>query len=384
MSKHLKVILWCLMTVGFIFGYAGLILPGQTAILETPRPGEFQYQRLHIFLFNLVAGGTVLLYFTEGKRRLSWRGWTYLVASLAFSISAFMNRYLPAILLAALLAAIIESVRVEKFTFFPSDFFKFSVPVANKFYQAALLCLSIGLLICAAVMLDNQYLHFLNLPLLLLDDFFLGFSFPLSLVTFGVMFSLTDENSRAPVQLLREASFWIVTVGVIIFFVFIILGIMAAEVIAAIVLLLDSILIFFLFRADLGSLDEPKEFLLSGMIFLILTGVTGLLLVLWGILTPNDPKGRELLLQTHAYLSLYGWNLAGLTVLIHYQEFPLHLNELEVILLHWVTVALLAPLGSLYPIFAFAAIPAFAVLTGLVLLKPSSGQESQTPAGMAG
>lgn len=384
MSKHLKVILWCMMTAGFIFGYAGLILPGQTAILETPRPGEFQYQRLHVFLFNLVAGGTVLLYFTEGKHRLSWRGWTYLVASLTFSILAFLNRYMPAIVLAVLLAAIVESVRMERFAFFPSDFFKLSVPVARKFHHAAVLCLSVGLLICAAVMLDNQYLHFLNMPLLLLDDFFLGFSFPLSLATFGVMFSLTDESSRAPLQLLREASFWVVTIGVIIFFVFIILGILAAEVIAAIVLLLDAILIFYLFRADLGNLDEPKEFLLSGMVFLILTGVTGLLLVLWGILTPNDPRGRELLLQTHAYLSLYGWNLAGLTVLVHYQEFPLHLNELEVVLLHWVTVALLAPLGSLYPIFAFAAIPAFAALTGLVLLKPSRDQEPQTHSSVAG
>lgn len=378
MNTHLRVILWCLMTAGFIFGYAGLILPGQTAILETPRPGEYQYQRLHVFLFNLVAGGTVLLYFTEGKRGLSWRAWTYLVASLAFSILAFLNQYLPAISLAVLLAVIVESVRVERFTFSPSDFFKFSVPVARKFHHAAVLCLSIGLLICAAVMLDNQYLHLLNLPLLLLDDFFLGFSFPLSLVTFGVMFSLTGENSRAPTQFLRDASFWIVTAGVIIFFVFIVLGILAAELITAIVLLLDVLLIFYLFRTDLRRLDESEEFLTSGMVFLVLTGVTGLLLVLWGVLTPNDPKGRELLLQTHAYLSLYGWNLAGLTVLIHYREFPLHLNELEIILLHWVTVALLAPLGSLYPIFAFAAIPAFAVLTGLVLLKPLQ-IDSQSP-----
>ena len=384
MNSRLKVVLWCLVTVGFIFGYAGLILPGQTAILEIPSSGVFQYQRLHIFLFNLVTGGTVLLYFLEGKRELSWRVWVYLAVSLAFSIVAFLNRYLPAILLAVLLAVIVESVRIERFAFLPVDFFKPSVPVSRKFQHAAVLCLSIGLLICAAVMLDNQYLHFLNLPLLLLDDFFLGFSFPISLVTFGVMFSLINEKPRGVTWLLREASFWIVTVGVIIFFVFIVLGVMAAELISAIVLLLDVILIFYLFRTDLKNLDEPGEFLVSGMIFLILTGVTGLLLVLWNILTPNDPKGRELLLQTHAYLSLYGWNLSGLTVLVHYREFPLHLNELEVILLHWVTVVLLAPLGSLYPIFAVAAIPAFALLTGLVFLKPPERIGTQTPSGAVG
>jgi hypothetical protein len=384
MNSRLKMILWCLVTAGFIFGYAGLILPGQAAILETPRPGSYQFQRLHIFLFNLVTGGTVLLYFLEGKRELSWRARVYLVASLAFSIVAFLNQYLPAILLAVLLAVIVESVRIERFAFLPVDFFKPSVPVSRKFHHAAVLCLSIGLLICATVMLNNQYLHLLNLPLLLLDDFFLGFSFPISLVTFGVIFSLIDEKPRGVTWLLREASFWIVTVGVIIFFVFIILGVMAGELVSAVVLLVDVLLIFYLFRTDLKSLDEPGEFLVSGMVFLILTGVTGLLLVLWGILTPNDPKGQELLLQTHAYLSLYGWNLSGLTVLIHYREFPLHLNELEVILLHWVTVALLAPLGSLYPIFAVAAIPAFALLTGLILLRPPKRIETQPPPGAVG
>jgi hypothetical protein len=384
MNSRLKMILWCLVTAGFIFGYAGLILPGQAAILETPRPGSYQFQRLHIFLFNLVTGGTVLLYFLEGKRELSWRARVYLVASLAFSIVAFLNQYLPAILLAVLLAVIVESVRIERFAFLPVDFFKPSVPVSRKFHHAAVLCLSIGLLICATVMLNNQYLHLLNLPLLLLDDFFLGFSFPISLVTFGVIFSLIDEKPRGVTWLLREASFWIVTVGVIIFFVFIIFGVMAGELVSAVVLLVDVLLIFYLFRTDLKSLDEPGEFLVSGMVFLILTGVTGLLLVLWGILTPNDPKGQELLLQTHAYLSLYGWNLSGLTVLVHYREFPLHLNELEVILLHWVTVALLAPLGSLYPIFAVAAIPAFALLTGLILLRPPKRIETQPPPGAVG
>jgi hypothetical protein len=384
MNIRLKIVFWCLMLAGFIFGYAGLVIPGQTAILETPRPGELQYQRLHVFLFNLVTGGTVLLYFTEGKGRLTWRVRAFLVAALAFSVLAFLDRYLPVIILAAFLVIIVESVRIEKYAFFPSDFFKSSVPIARKFQHAALLCLSIGLFICAVVILDNQYLHFLNLPLLLLDDFFLGFSFPISLVTFGVMFSLTVEDSHESTQVLRDASFWIVTVGVIIFFVFIVLNIVMAELVIAIILLLDTLLIFYLFRIDLRNRNQPEEFLTSGMGFLILTGVTGLLLALWEIVTPNDPKGRELLLQTHAYLSLYGWNLAGLTVLIHYREFPLHLNELEIILLHWVTVVLLAPLGSLYPIFAVAAIPAFALLTGLAVLKAPEGSRRSHDGKIAG
>jgi len=47
-------------------------------------------------------------------------------------------------------------------------------------------------------------------------------------------------------------------------------------------------------------------------------------------------------------------------------------------------VVLLAPLGSLYPIFAVAAIPAFALLTGLVFLKPPERIGTQTPSGAVG
>lgn len=369
MSARLKVILWLLMVAGFIFGYAGLVIPGQTAILETPRPDTFQFQRLHIFLFNLVSGGAVLLYFTEEHRKLTWRGWTYLLASLVFSIVAFLNQYMLAALLAVLLAVIVEAIRIEKFAFLPVDFFTRSVPLTRRFHHAAVLCLSLGLLICAGVMIDNQYLHLLNLPYLILDDFFLGFSFPLSLVTFAVMFSMARDDPRSLISVLREASFWIVTIGVIVFFVFIVLEILVAELVIATVLLLDALLIFYLFRLDLRDRGEPAEFLTSGMVFLVLTGVTGLLLVLWGVFTPNDQQGRGLLLQTHAYLSLYGWNLVGLTVIIHYREFPLRLHDLAVILLHWITVALLAPLGSEYAIFAVAAIPAFVILTGLILFS---------------
>ena len=369
MSTRLKVIIWGLMVVGFIFGYAGLVIPGQTAILETPEPGTVQFQRLHIFLFNLVSGGTLLLLFTEESRKLTRRATLYIVAALAFSLAAFLNAYLPAVILALFLAVLVESLRIKRFSFWPGDFFDYSVPVARKFHHAALLCLSLGLLICAGVMLDNQVLHLFHIPLLLLDDFFLGFSFPLSLITFSMMFAMTKQEVSPGVHLAREASFWIVTVGVIIFFVFIIFEIALGELIMSLLLLGDVIIIYILFRAERKRSGEAEDFLTSGMAFLVLTGITGLLLVLWGILTPTDQKGYDLLLQTHAYLSLYGWNLAGLSVLVHYTEFPLRLHELEIILLHWVTVALLAPLGSMYPIFAIAAVPAFMLLIGLIMFS---------------
>ena len=211
-------------------------------------------------------------------------------------------------------------------------------------------------------MLENHYLHLLHLSRLLLDDFFLGFSFPISLMTFSIMFSLDSDDQRLWVRLARASSFWIVTVGVIIFFVVIIAGILPLEFLATIVLLLDVILVFYLFKLDLRSIDEPEEFLISGMLLLVLTGISGLTLVLWKVIRLNDTAGWILLLQTHAYLSLYGWNLVGLVVMIHFYEFPLRLHSLEVILLHWVTIVVLAPAATRYAALALIAIPLFAFL----------------------
>ncbi|MGD8604423.1 MAG: hypothetical protein PVF49_07615, partial [Anaerolineales bacterium] len=93
MTMRLRAIIWVLIIAGFIFGYAGFVFPGQTAILETPRQGTFQFQRLHIFFFNLVCGGTVLLYFTQARQKISWQVLIFLIGSLAFSIAALFNLY---------------------------------------------------------------------------------------------------------------------------------------------------------------------------------------------------------------------------------------------------------------------------------------------------
>ncbi|MGD8634578.1 MAG: hypothetical protein PVF85_13475, partial [Anaerolineales bacterium] len=93
------------------------------------------------------------------------------------------------------------------------------------------------------------------------------------------------------------------------------------------------------------------------------------LLVLWSVLAPKDLQGHSFLLQTHAYLSLYGWNLVGLTAIIHLIDFPKRLNHVSIILLHWVTVALLAPLGSEFPVLAIIAIVLFVFLTRALLFS---------------
>jgi hypothetical protein len=369
MTIRFKAVIWVLIITGFVFGYAGYFVPGQTAILETPRQDTFQFQRLHVFFFNLVCGGTVLLYFTEGKYNLTWRGLIFLLGSLAFSIAAFLNRYLVASVLSLLLALVVDTIRTSRFSFFPTEFFDNSVSLSRKFHHAAVLCLSLGFLICAGVMIDNQYIHILNLPYLILDDFFLGFSFPISLATFAVIFSMAPDARSSLWPALGSATFWITTVGVIIFFVFIILALLIAEFIIATVLLLDVLILYYLFRMGSWDKTQEKRFLTSGMLFLIVTGVTGVLLVLWDALAPNDLQGRGFLLQTHAYLSLYGWNLVGLIAIIHYRDFPQRLNQLPVIVLHWITVSLVAPLGSEVAILAVAAIILFMYLTGVLLFS---------------
>jgi len=355
--------------VGFACGFAGLVLPNQTALLETPRAQSYQFQRLHIFLFNLVGGGTILLWFTEGARRLSRRATLFMILALVFSLLAFLNQYALAIISAVALAAIVESIRIRRYAWFPAGFFSRTTPVAEKFHHAALLCLSVGLVISAGVMLNNQYLHVFDFLNLLLDDFFLGFSFPFSLLTFAVMFALMREAKNRAIRALEEASFWIVTVGVVVFFVFIILSITAVEIAISLILLADVLLLFYLFRDNSRDLEQD-QFLTSGMVFLTFTGVTGILILLWGLTTPQiRSTGWNLLFQVHAYLALYGWNLSGLAVVIRFEEFPLRLHDVDIILLHWVTIALLAPLGSLYPVFALMALPAFVALVWMFLFS---------------
>jgi len=371
-NRSLRLLLMILMIAGFTAGFAGLVLPGQTALLETPRQGIHQFQRLHIFLFNLVAGGTILLWFAEGRRRLSPRVLIYLVLSLAFSVAAFLDHYATAIGLAAALGLVVESLRVRLYGVFPADFFRRGGGLAERYLHAALLCLSLGLFICAGVMVNNGYLHRFAFLDLLLDDFFLGFSFPLSLLTFAVMFALMGEPRGAVDRFLRDSSFWVVTVGVIVFFVFIILDWKTAEVLTSLFLLGDVLVLYALFRRDSVDLEQ-NAFLMSGMAFLAFTSFTGVMILLWGSpYVGGSAGGRELLLQIHGYLSLYGWNLAGLAVVVRYEEFPLRLNDVEIILLHWATVALLAPLGTLYPAFALLALPAFIPL--LILLFFARGR----------
>ncbi len=346
MSKRLRVLLMCSMVTALFFGFLHLFVEGGSI---------HNFERLHIFLFNLVSGGTILIHFSEGEKRLSAKGTLFFLLSSLYALLAWAELYGPAILTALMLAILVDSVRVRLFSLLPMEFFDSQVPVSRKFHQASLLCLSMGLAISGLVILNNKYFGWIHLEKLKLDTFFLGFSFPLSLITMSVIFSFMTAEACRVVDKLKNVGFWNVNLGVIIFFLLILLEKLIPQLVVTTVLFIAVMLIYFLYR-NLGERDQQKHFLSSGMLFLLYTAVTGILYIALEFDPGYVPENTKYLLRLHSFASLYGWNLSGLAVICRKDEFPLSLSSTRVISVHWVTAALLAPLGTFYRPFAVCAL----------------------------
>ncbi len=321
------------------------------------------FERLHIFLFNLCSGGTLIVIYTENGNRLTGKGAAFLLFSVLYAVLAFLEIYIPAVIISVFLSLLVESVRVRKFSFLPGEFFSRDVPVARKFHHASLLCLSMALLISALVILNNEYFKIVFLKKLTLNTFFLGFSFPISLITMSVMFSYLKEHLDPFLNLLKNVGFWIVNAGVVIFFVFILFEIFFLQLVVTVILFISVVMLFFVF-SRVGVESQEKVFLTSGMWFLIFTAVTGIGYIIAELLVSLNlfPSNRIfflVLLKLHAFASLYGWNLCGLSVIIRFSDFPIRLNLFWFVLLHWFTVIVLAPLGLFHPLFALATILMF-------------------------
>lgn len=354
------------MSLALGFGFLDRWWAGGTA----PMPLE----RLHIFLFNLCAGGTILVYHSEGRDRLTWRGTVFLVMSMAYALAAFFSLYALCVPLAWALSALVETLRWRVFGVFPRDFFDLRVRVARKFHQASLLCLSIGLFLSGVVILNNHFFHWVHWPRLELRSFFLGFSFPLSLITMSVMFRLIREQFPSAVRVLKNVAFWTVNLGVILFFVFIIFDYFGLQLVVSSVLTLCVLLIFGLYTR-LGLPEQQKNFLTSGICFLLFTAVTGIAYIALHYAGRYDPETGAFLLRLHALVSLYGWNLSGLTVLCRYHDFPIRLHSRRLIAGHWLTVAVAAPLGYTVPMAAPVAWIGFvAVLYAIFFSEPGAGR----------
>jgi hypothetical protein len=351
-SWQFKTILLVMMTSALACGFLHHLVP----------PAVLNFERLHIFLFNLCSGGTLLVYFTEGRSRLSRRCILVLVLALAFALCAFLQWYLPTLFIPLVLAYLIEAVRIDHFgSRFPRALFSLREPVPRKFHQAALLCLSLGLAFSSPVILNSVYLHWFTIEKLKLDTFFLGFSFPISLIAMSVIFSLMKRQTLRVTAVLKEATFWIINIGVIVFFGFILAGLFASQVAISSLLFVTVAFILYLYWHE-GIQLQQKAYLTSGILFLLITSISGIAYILLTFSSYYTPEISYPLLRLHAFTALYGWNLSGLAVIGRHGDFPLQLHSRTVVLLHWLTVLVLCPLGYFQPLFAILAVIAYAWL----------------------
>lgn len=377
MNQYLKLFFSIMMIIALCFGYAAIYFP-----LE-----HYDFERLHIFLFNLCTGGTIILYFTEGIDRISIRTGSFLVLSLFYALFAFLEIYPVTIFISLALASIVESLRIEKFSIFPWNFFTMKESVSAKFHQASLLCLSIGLLMSTAVIINNEYIHAVTMDKLVLNTFFLGFSFPLSLITLSVIFSMIRVNGDFSVKecmfeslnknrlyrlfgadkelcdtkissIVSVACFWTINLGVIIFFIFILFERFYPQLIVTSMLFIAVVTVFYLYR-KYGKKMQQKQFLSSGIGFLIATAITGIIYIFYQMSPDYDPANTKWLLRIHVFASLYGWNLCGLAVICRFKDFPIKLHSGLVIAVHWLTALILAPLGANFGFVAVMAVAGY-------------------------
>ena len=357
MRKRYRLLFMIIMVMALGFGYLHLLVPG-----------THNFERLHIFLFNLTSGGTSILYYIENKKNMSVRVRFFLVFSVVFAVLAWMELFIPAAICGLGLALIAESVRCKAFSFFPTEFFVSGYTTASRFAHASLLCLVLGLLTSVMVILNDAWLHLFTLETLSIDTFFLGFSFPVSLITMSVMFSLIPDLKKPLMKVASLFAFWAVNLGVITFFLFIVAGKLWPQVAVTVVLFFTVILIFVLFVTYVKGLQQ-KSFLVSGMLFLLYTAITGIAYILLEIMSDGYLRWGDLLLRLHAVAALYGWNLSGLAVIYRRYDFPIRLNSKQLIAGHWLLVGVAVPLGDAVPLMAAVATAGYGLFLYLMFFS---------------
>jgi hypothetical protein len=357
MNSAAKIVLLVTMSAALLFGFLDPLFPDRAV----------SFKRLHIFLFNLLSGGSLIIFFSDGARRITVSTVLFFLISLAYALAAALSWYVPTLVLSAPLFVLVEATRIRRFSLLPLDFFKPKVPVHEKFHQASLLCLSCGIVFASLVILNNEYLEWIAVEKLTLDVFFLGYSFPISLITMSIMFSFMTGAATRVVRALKEISFWVVTGGVVLFFAFILAEWFYFEILISIALFAMVCVIFVLFRRTAPQVQQ-KNFLVSGMVFLLLTGLTGVLYIA-AYFVPALAAYHEEMLLLHATVSLYGWNLSGLWIIIRHGNFPIRLNSALPISLHWLIVLILAPLGKHLIQVGVPAVVAYVAMLAIVMFS---------------
>jgi len=365
LNTRLRFFVLGLMVIAFMLGFADQVW-------------DKNFERLHIFFFNLCAGGFTIIYHTENTPEPSPRCYTFLAFSLLYALLAFFQIYPAAALISFCLGLLVESIRIRAFSFLPRELFDLEVSVVDKFHHASILCLSLALFIATFVLLNDTSLHWLPYKNLTLNVFFLGYSFPVSLITMSVMFSFIRRDISKELRYMKQTFFWTVNLGVIIFFIFIIFELAIAKFIIATILFVTVVLIFAFFLL-LGINLQQKHFLLSGMSFLVFTGITGVFYIELANFETLYAHWGRLLLNSHAYLSLYGWSLSGLLILIRWNDFPLKLNSWAIIFFHWLVIGILAPLGKTNLFFAITSLISFCLFLHLFFAEKNAGHIAQGP-----
>ena len=328
----------------------------------------YNFERLHIFLFNLCTGGTIILFYTLKFTKMTFFIFLFFFGSFIYAILSFYQYYLLAIVIAVCLVLIVEYVRWDNFGHI-IEFFKLTNSVYNKFHHASLLCLSIGLVLSIFAII-NEYTGFYYIKTLSLNRFFLGFSFPISLITFSIIFKLINEKLKNK-KLLAESSFWTINLGVIVFFIFILMEHIYLELLISIILGVSVFFVFYVFVKTCGHIQQ-KYFLMSGMYFLLATALTGILYIILFIKNPGNKALLNKVIDYHRLISLYGWNLSGLAIIVRYGDFPIRLNSRHAIALHWLTVGVLAPIAIDSAIFSVVTIGFYTLFLLLIFFSKSS------------
>ncbi len=364
MNTQLKLLFSFLMIVALIFGFINVYFPVE----------QYSFERLHIFLFNLCTGGSILLYYTQRRTRVSKTVRFFFFFSLVYAFSAFFKLYPITLLVSLALCFFVEKVRIQRFSLVPIQFLQGDVSVSDKFHQASLLCLSTGIGMASLVIINNEYTHWVYMEKLTLNTFFLGFSFPLSLIALSLVFGMLKKIEGSGRKITMEVCFWTITLGVIIFFIFILFEKFIPQIFVTLALFSAVVTVFYLYYTFAERIQK-KLFLTSGIGFLIVTAVTGIAYIILQMQEGYDPDKTKWLLHIHVFASLYGWNLCGLAVICRFDDFPIRLHSPTVIFIHWLTALVLAPLGIFYGWFAILAIVAYAFIT-ITLFFSSNGQHT--------
>ena len=131
---------------------------------------------------------------------------------------------------------------------------------------------------------------------------------------------------------------------------------------------------------------EPEVFtVFIGMLCLV-AGITFLSLVSYFIpvrlyiaayFSPALERYHDAYLLLHAMVSLYGWNLSGLFIIIRWGNFPIRLNSALPIALHWAIVLVLAPLGKTWIAVGVPAVLAYVLMLAIVFFSRGSPREAR-------